>query len=132
MRVLRNKYIKVGYPFAFINSVIDGFNQEKEDPLILTSLFEDRKEVGFQIPFCKRNGNEISCIIDKLEAFTNHQVKFRYFWKTKKVRSLFQSVSGRNKCLCCSSHALCYGRMRLCSIHNSFASYDGNIIRLSR
>ena len=49
--------------------------------------------------------------------------------KTKsKLKLKMQSVSGRNRCLCCSSHALCYGRMRSCATHNSFASYDGNII----
>ena len=36
-----------------------------------------------------------------------------------------QSVSGRNKCVCSSSHALCYRCLRSCEIHNSFASYDG-------
>ena len=30
VRILRNKYIKAGYPFCFIDSVIDGFNQEKK------------------------------------------------------------------------------------------------------
>ena len=53
VRIIRNKYIKSGYSFRFINSVIDGFNQEKEDPVIPTSLFKERKEVSFQIPFCK-------------------------------------------------------------------------------
>ena len=38
---------------------------------------------------------------------------------------LRQSVLGRNKCLCCSPHTLCYGRMWSCATHNSFASYDG-------
>ena len=49
----------------------------------------ERKEVSFRILFCKRNENEISCIIDKLEALTNYKVKFRYFCKTSKVISLF-------------------------------------------
>ena len=31
--------------------------------------------------------------------------------------------------MCCSSHELCYGCMQLCAIHNSFASYDGDVIR---
>ena len=44
---------------------------------------------------------------------------------------ILQSVLGRNKCMCCSSHALCYGRMWLCAIHNSFASYDGDVILIS-
>ena len=75
-------------PFRYINSIIEGFNQEK-DLLIPTSLFEGRKEVSFQIFILETNVNEISRIIDKLEAFTNYKVKVRYFWKTRKVRSLF-------------------------------------------
>ena len=30
------------------------------------------------------------------------------------ISHLFQSASGGNKCLCCSSHALCNGRVRSC------------------
>ena len=89
VRIIRKNYNEAVYSFRFINSAIDSFIQEKEDPTIPTNLFEERKEVIFQIPFCKRNENEISGIIDKLEAFTNYKVKFRYFWKTKKVRPLF-------------------------------------------
>ena len=29
VRIIRDKYIKAGCPFCFINSIIDGFNQEK-------------------------------------------------------------------------------------------------------
>ena len=74
VRITKDKYMKAGYSFHFINSEIDGFNQEKEDLLIPATLFEERKEVSFQILFCKQNENEISCIIDKLEAFTNYKV----------------------------------------------------------
>ena len=49
--IITNKYIKAGYPFCFSKSIIDDFNREKEDPLILTSLLEERREVSFQIPF---------------------------------------------------------------------------------
>ena len=62
--------------------------QEKEDPIIPTSLYDKRKEVSFQISFCKRSENEIYRIIDKLETITNYKVKYRYFGKTRKVRSL--------------------------------------------
>ena len=79
VRMIRNKYIKAGYPFHFINSVIDSFIQEKEDPIIPTSLFEERREVSFRIPFGKRIEIETSRIIGILEAFTNYKVKFRYF-----------------------------------------------------
>ena len=85
-----NKYIKASYPF-FFDSLIDSFIPEKEDPVIPTSLFEERKEVSLPIPFCKRNKNEIFRIIDRLEVFTNYKVKFRYFFGTRKIRYLFVS-----------------------------------------
>ena len=68
VRIIRNKHIKAGYPFHFINSVIDSFIQEEEDPIIPTSLFEKRKEASFQIPFSSTSEIEISPIIDILKA----------------------------------------------------------------
>ena len=68
VRTIRNKHIKAGYPFHFINSVIDSFIQEEEDPIIPTSLFEKRKEASFQIPFSSTSEIEISPIIDILKA----------------------------------------------------------------
>ena len=38
-----------------------------------------------------------------------------------------QFILGRNKCMCSSSHELCYGRMQSCAIHNYFASYDEDV-----
>ena len=29
-------------------------------------------------------------IVFKLEEYTNHKIKFRHSWKTRKLRSLFQ------------------------------------------
>ena len=89
VKVIKEKYSKAGYPSRYIDSVVNSFKEEKEEPLLPTNLFEERKEVSFQIPFCKRNENEISQIINKREPFTNYKVKFRYFWKTRKMRSLF-------------------------------------------
>ena len=42
-------------------------------------------------------------------------------WKVFSV----QSFSERNKYMCSSSHALCYGCMQLCAFYNSFALYGG-------
>ena len=39
-----------------------------------------------------------------------------------------QSVSKTNKCMCRSSHALSYGRMQFCVIHNSFPLHGGDVI----
>ena len=29
-RIIRDNYIKAGYPFCFINSIIKGFNEEED------------------------------------------------------------------------------------------------------
>ena len=38
---------------------------------------------------------------------------------------IYQSVLRRNKCVCSGLHALCYGCVWSCAIHNFFASHDG-------
>ena len=60
-----------------------------------------------------------------------HEASNRGDYRTVQWNSLgpsFQSVLGRNKCMCYSSHVLCYGCVRSCVIHNSFASYDADVI----
>lgn len=92
-KVIKTKYHKAGYPTRFINSILNNFEQEKEkeeDELLIPPMFfDERKEVSFQIPYCKRNEDCINKVVKKLEAFTNCKVKFRYYWKTRKLRSLF-------------------------------------------
>ena len=83
VREIKDKYIKASCHFHFISSAIDGFNQE-EDLLILTSLFVETK-VSFQILFCKQDENEISRIIDKLEALTNTKRTLGSIKERKKV-----------------------------------------------
>ena len=43
--VIKAKYLKAGYPHAFINDVINNFHQVKEDFLIPSTLFEERKKM---------------------------------------------------------------------------------------
>ena len=79
--IIKAKYLKCGYPNEFIDSIINHFYQTKEDFLIPPSLFEERKEISFQVPFCKRNEEKMKRIICKLEEYTNYKIKFRYSWK---------------------------------------------------
>ena len=87
--IIKAKYLKAGYPNGFIDSIINDFHQTKEDFLIPPSLFEERKEISFLVPFCKRNEDKMKQIICKLEEYTNYKIKFRYSWKTRKLQSLF-------------------------------------------
>ena len=88
--IIKAKYLKAGYLNGFIDSIINDFHQTKEDFLIPPSLFEDRKEISFQIPYCKRNEEKMKRIICKLEQYTNYEIKFRYSRKNRKLRYLFQ------------------------------------------
>ena len=87
--IIGDEYIKARYPFRFINSVIDSFNQEKEDRLIPTSLFEERKEVRLQIHFGNETETRILALLTNWKHLPIIKIKFRYFWKTRKVRSYF-------------------------------------------
>ena len=87
--VIKAKYLKAGYLDGFIDSIINDFHQTKEDFLIPPSLFEEQKKISFQVPFCKRNEEKIKRFFCKLEEYTNYKIKFRYSWKTRKLRSLF-------------------------------------------
>ena len=87
--VIKAKYLKVGYPNGFIGSTINYFHQTKEDILIQPSLFQEQKEISFQVPFCKRNEEKVKQITCILEEYTKYEIKFRYSWKTRKLQSLF-------------------------------------------
>ena len=64
--IIKAKYLKAGYPNGFIDSIINDFHQTKEDFLIPPSLFDEQKEISFQVPFCKRNEEKMKRIICKL------------------------------------------------------------------
>ena len=53
--LIKSKYIKAGYPTRFVTSVINTCTVEKEDPIIPPQMFDERKTVYFQLPFCKTN-----------------------------------------------------------------------------
>ena len=72
--VKKSKYIKAGYPPKFVTAVINTCTAEKEEPIITPQMFDKRKTVYFQLPFCKTNEQKIKSIVNKLEEFTNTKV----------------------------------------------------------
>ena len=80
--IIKAKNLKGSYPNGFIHYIINDFHQTKEDFLIPPSLFEEWKEISFQVPFYKRNEEKTKRIICKLEEYTNYKIKFRSSWKT--------------------------------------------------
>ena len=87
--IIKARYIKGGYPNGFIDSIINYFHQTKKYFLTQSLLFEEQKEISFQIPFCKRNEEKMKRIICKLEEYAKDKIKFRYSWKTTKLQSRF-------------------------------------------
>ena len=87
--VKKSKYIKAGFPPKFVTAVINTCTAEKEEPIITTQMFDKRKTVYFQLPFCKTDEQKIKSIVNKLEEFTNSKVKFIYHWKIRKLKPLF-------------------------------------------
>ena len=78
--IIKAKHLKGSYPNGFIHYIINDFHQT-EDFLIPPSLFEEWKEISFQVPFYKRNEEKTKRIICKLEEYTNYKIKFRSSWK---------------------------------------------------
>ena len=92
--VIKLKYIKVGYPPILVTSLINTCIVDKEDPIIPLKMFDERKTVHFQFLFCKTNEQKIKPIVDRFEKFANNKVKFIYYWKTRKLKSLFALKHG--------------------------------------
>ena len=101
---------KAGCPPKFVASVINTCTVEKEEPIIPPQMFDERKTVYFQLPFCKTNEQKIKSIVNKLEEFTNSKVKFICHWKTRKLKSLFPLIIKYKanivyKGICCSNES---------------------------
>ena len=87
--VITSKYIKGGYSPQFVTFVINTCAVVKKEPIVPPQMFDERKTVYFQLPFCKTNEQKIKSIANKLGESTNNKVKFICHWKTRKLKSLF-------------------------------------------
>ena len=82
------KYLEVGHPISFTESVINDFKNSKEEKrLIITEWLFDK---------CW----DVKRFIDKIERFTNGKSKFIVLWSTRNIKSLFP-LKDRVKQLSC-------------------------------
>ena len=87
---IRQKFLNVGFPKHFIESVIKDFQGITDDDVLIPEwLFDERIVKTLKLPLC--SSNEFLCkhFIEKLQNFTNNKFKFRIIWDTRNVRSLF-------------------------------------------
>ena len=92
--LIKEKFMKAGYPLRFINSVVNEFQKGKEcgdkSFIILTSLFEIAKPLKFvEIPYRELNETESKHFLNKFYKFTNNCFRVVITWKTRNIRPLF-------------------------------------------
>ena len=87
---IRHKFLKVGFPKRFIESVIKDFQGNTDDELLIPEwLFDERIVKTLRLPYCLSNESLCKPFMDRLQNFTNHKFKFIIIWDTRNVRSLF-------------------------------------------
>ena len=83
------KCIAAGFPTRFVRSIIDNFNNGKNDLIIPKWLFEERKAFTICLPFSSSNESFAKTVTSKLIYFPDAKCKFNVVWNTRKVRSTF-------------------------------------------
>ena len=102
-----------------------------EDDIIVPSAAEEHLVPGITIDFyltfyshlkqlCKKVANKLNALT-RIAPYLRHN-------QTRLIYSLFREEISA----CAAVHTRCHGRVRSCATRNSFASYDGNIIRACR
>ena len=89
LELIKEKYIRAGFPVKFILAIIKQFETKKEDFPVPEGLQDGKKRTHFKIPFCPKNESCIFKYIKKLNSFTSNQIKFSFSWVTHKIRALF-------------------------------------------
>ena len=101
VEIIKNKYLTAGFPFRFVNSVVDNFNNprpfEDEDlPLIPDYFYEPPIPfILVDLPYSPENERQSKHFIKKLKSFLNTNCTIVIKWSTKKVRTLF-SLKSKN------------------------------------
>ena len=113
VRKIKEIFSKAAYPMWFINKTINDFIHPTSyhETILPTQWFDDRKSINIEIPFCKSNEDETKKLINKLTFFTQGHFKFRIFWRTRKIRSLFKLKDKTNH----PSSVVYYGACTSCN-----------------
>ena len=107
---IKKKYLSVNFPYNFIQSTFNSY-QQKCKSLTPKWLFEEKhkKTIYIRTPFSQSNEYYALKFIRKLEGFTKEKYSIVIIWKTRNIRSLFNlkdktshvsSVVYEGKCDC--------------------------------
>ena len=101
VEIIKKKYVTAGFPYRFVNSVVDNFNNpqpfEDEDlPLIPDYFYEPPIPfILVDLPYSPENERHSKHFLKKLKSFLNTPCTIVVKWSTKKIRTLF-SLKSRN------------------------------------
>ena len=101
VEVIKKKYVTAGFPYRFVNSVVDNFNNpqpfEDEDlPLIPDYFYEPPIPfILVDLPYSPEIERHSKHFLKKLKSFLNTPCTIVVKWSTKKIRTLF-SLKSRN------------------------------------
>ena len=120
---IKQKFLNADYPYRFINSVINNFQEKSEgtdDYIILPGFFDvPKKVVLVDIPYCPKNEEFPKHFMKKFAAFTDNNYNIRIKWITKKVKKLLKLKSK-------NPHPSCVIYEDVCSCQES---YIGETVR---
>ena len=79
IKEIKTTFSNAGYPKKFVSCTIDNFtssNSSEDEPLIPHLLFEERKKICIQLPYCKKNEIASKMFISKMNSLTNYKYIF--------------------------------------------------------
>ena len=89
------RFRQAGFPKEFINAKLKNSKYSDVDLYSIPKWFFDIKpRYNIRIPYCRKNETIIGSIINKIEYYTNGNIKLLYSWNTNKLRTL--SIEGQN------------------------------------
>ena len=74
--VTKAKFLNAGFPHKVIESPINNFNNVNKELMTPRWLFDERKAIAINLPFSNKNEHFSKMFCEKLEFYTNGEVKF--------------------------------------------------------
>ena len=89
---ITQKYLNAGYPQRFIMSVINDFDNKKDNEMIIPEwLFNPKPSLTIFLPYSPENEIFVKRFLTKLNIFTNDACLFMIIWRTRNIKSLFST-----------------------------------------
>ena len=71
VKIIKQLFIKSGYPAKFVNGVVYDFENPRGEELIIpVHWFDERSKIGICLPFCSRSEVESKRFMKKLNTYT--------------------------------------------------------------